>query len=130
MSSQPLEDMQARYPQLHPYFEIMNANLRIAIVCMDTMIQHHPKLSKKKFKQRGVLNPETAEVSIHRYLPYAMKASPFSRQDVCPITALLEGMTAEADRYPSLQPIVECVVKQAQPYLALIGSAYKPTPSP
>ncbi len=125
MAGQPLEDMIERYPQLSAYFDLVNINLRIAIVCVDSMIQVHPKLDPKHFPIRGTRDPETVEVTIHRYLRKAMQAAPWTTKDICPITCLIDGMVAEADRYPELRPIPDQVLQQATPYLMLLESGLK-----
>jgi len=128
MIAQPLEDMQDRYPQLAPYFEIMNAKLRVAVVSVQAMIQHHPELSKKHFKPRDYLDTETATITIHRDLKKSMQLAPWTPQDICDMTCLIEGLEAEALRTPQLQPIVDQISEQANPYLRLLGSSLKIKP--
>jgi hypothetical protein len=121
-SGQPLEDMQERYPQLSQYFDIVNMNLRIAIVCMDTMVQNHPNLDRQRYPKRGTIDPAQVSVSIKRHLRKAMVAADQTQADICPMNTLLEGLTAEAGRHQELQPIVDKVEQQMQPYLIHLQS--------
>lgn len=124
MDGQPIEDTMERFPQLSSYLDIMNARLRIAYVVMRTMANFHPELDQKRYSRKGVADPNTAEVNIRRHLTKAMTVAPWTHPDVCSMAELLEGITAEADRYPVLQPIVDSVEEQLSPYLQQLGSKY------
>lgn len=117
MTSQPIEDTQDRFPQLSEYLDIVNMNLRIALVTLDSAIQYHPQLNEKYFQTRGTRDPNALELSVHRQLPVAMRAAKWLTPDICPMTCLLEGLIAEAERYPKINPVVEQFEKQAVPYL-------------
>ena len=56
-----------------------------------------------------------------------MKGAPWTRKDVCPMTCMIEGMTAEVDRNPELQPILDRIVNQAEPYLTQLESKLNAT---
>ncbi len=120
MVRQTLENMADRYPEMRDYFEIINANIRIALVTLEAIAFHYPNLPKD-FKQKGVSNPNTVEIDIHRFAPIAMKARHYTPSGICPMQRLVGGIQAEANRHPSLQPIVSQVTEQLQPYLNELG---------
>lgn len=126
MEAQPIEDTMDRFPQLTPFLEIMNSQMRAAFVTVGAMTKYHPNLDIKQHSRKGVYNPETAEISIHRALKTAMRAAEWIPHDVCAMTELLEGLKAEAERERALQPLVDRIEEQLTPYLQHLGACPKP----
>lgn len=129
MIAQPIERTQDRFPELKDYLTIVNANLRIAYVTLDSIIQYHPNLNEKHFKTRGTREAEELELDINDFVPMAMQAASYTTSDICPMTCLLEGLTAEAERHPKIKPIVNKFEEQITPYLTTLRNSNKIRPA-
>lgn len=125
MEAQPIEDTMDRFPQLTPFLEIMNSQMRVAFVTVGAITKYHPDLDTKEHSRKGVYDPKTAEISIHRGLSTAMKAAEWIPHDVCSMPELLEGIKAEAERTQVLQPLVDRIEEQLSPYLQRLGACPK-----
>ncbi len=125
MVAQPLEKAQKHYPELSPALNILNNKIRVALVSMKAIVDYHPELDPDLIKTRGNLSPQTAEVDNEDHLHQAMRLAPWTPIDICDQLELQEGIGAEVNRHPILQPIFDQIVEQAKPHVQQLGTAYK-----
>ena len=126
MYRRSLEESMKIYPELAPYFDIMNNRLDIALRCFGVMTAHHP--STLKTHPDPTINPETARIDIKDFLEKATKGTEHMNGGVDPFLArMLWGFEQEAKRYPVLSNIVVQIRDQLTPYITPTVDA-APTP--
>lgn len=118
MSRQTLELSAKRFPQMAEFFEIVNANLKAAYMCMDAIVQNHPDNPREAKKEN--YKPETARVDLCLLLPSVFKGAEFYK-DVLPLREMLVRLDSERSRHPSLNNLVEQMHYQIGPYLERLG---------
>ena len=118
MSRQTLELSAKQFPQMAEFFEIVNANLKVAYMCMDAIVQNHPDNPRKP--KQEFFRPETARIDLCLLLPTVFKGAEFYK-DVLPLREMLVRLDSERSRHPSLNNLVEQMHYQIGPYLERLG---------
>ena len=125
-SGQPVEKAAARYPELKPALNYINAQLSVAVRVFEVITEYHPENPDRHNPYRKSTNPETAPLDIEDRLNEVFM---YHNPEESPILRLLDGVLCEVARHPQLKPIAEKFQEHVERSLKRYGHQL-PEPQP